>query len=153
LKSPNQSNHDEVNKEEEEDPLNHAYCPPDVTKIGQVSDELQEKIDQERAENARNSLLADVEQSSEVESNYLDKDEDEVNDDIVRRCREEFEQERAMDALEGSLREANRLRELSRSGTLSDEERRARAGDAAMLLMKMMGKAGFDESTSDEEVN
>lgn len=63
---------------------------------------------------------------------------------------DEIEQEHALHALEGSIREAHLLRDLSKSGKLSDNERRKRAGDAAVLLMNMMGQMGF-ESSDDEE--
>lgn len=72
--------------------------------------------------------------------------------ETIKSRREELEQERALDALEGTLREANRLRELSQAGALSDDERRKRAGDAAMLLMDMMGKAGFGDDDDDESL-
>jgi hypothetical protein len=56
------------------------------------------------------------------------------------------------DRFEGALREAGRIRDLSRSGVMSDEDRRKRAGDAAVLLMDLMNKmgAGLDDDDDDE---
>ena len=64
--------------------------------------------------------------------------------------RAELEEERNLNALESSLQEARRIRELSQSGQLTDDERRQRAGDAAALIYEMMGKMGFD-TDSDED--
>ena len=69
---------------------------------------------------------------------------------------EELQQERAMNALEASLNEARRIRELSKSGQLSDEERRKRASDAAMLIMQTMEQMGFnddDDTDEDEDID
>jgi Alpha and gamma adaptin binding protein p34 len=66
---------------------------------------------------------------------------------------EERKQDMYFDQFEGALREAGKIREMSRTGELSDEDRRRRAGDAAMLLMDLMSKmgGGLDESGSDTE--
>jgi hypothetical protein len=119
----------------------NAYEPPDPSKLPPVGGAAE---DGDREEKAREALL----QQDGVDDAYLEKPADEAT---AARRREEQKQERALDSLEGSLREANRLRELSRSGSMTDEERRKRAGDAAVLLMDMMGKMGFDESSSDDE--
>ena len=68
---------------------------------------------------------------------------------------EDLQQERAMNALEASLNEARRIRELSKSGQLSDEERRKRATDAAMLILQTMEQMGFqdDEDDDDEDLD
>lgn len=70
------------------------------------------------------------------------------------------EQDRTMENLEGLLREAASIREASRAGELTDDERRKRAADAATLMMSLMnqmdeeddqeGDFGVD-SSSDEE--
>ena len=52
--------------------------------------------------------------------------------------------------LDHVMREAIRIRDDARSGTLSDEERRKRAGDAAMALMGLLEQMGFDEDEDDE---
>ena len=63
--------------------------------------------------------------------------------------------ERYFDQLEHALLQAKQIRELSQSGQLSDEDRRQRAGDAAMLLMNLMnyhggGGDGEDDDSLDE---
>lgn len=65
--------------------------------------------------------------------------------------RAEIEEERNFDALESSIQEARRIRELSQSGQLTDDERRQRASKAATLIYEMMGKMGFDTDDDSEE--
>jgi hypothetical protein len=64
------------------------------------------------------------------------------------------QQEQYYEQFEGALQEAARIREMSRSGALSDEDRKRRAGDAALLLMDLMGKLGsgglLEDSDADE---
>jgi hypothetical protein len=77
-----------------------------------------------------------------------------VGPDGVQQRQKENEQERFMSDFKGVLRQASRIRDASKSGAISDDERRQRAGDAADLLMGLMGKMGdFDDDseTEDEE--
>jgi hypothetical protein len=57
------------------------------------------------------------------------------------------EEERVMESLEGILREATRIRESSRSGELSDDERRKRASDAASLMMNLMSQLDTEDDS------
>jgi Alpha and gamma adaptin binding protein p34 len=57
------------------------------------------------------------------------------------------EQERVMESLEGILREASRIRETSRNGELSDDERRKRASDAASLMMDLMSQLDTEDDS------
>lgn len=52
------------------------------------------------------------------------------------------------DDLEKVMAEAARIRSQAKSGALTDEERRMRAGDAAVALMGVMERMGFDDSSS-----
>ena len=116
-----------------------SYEPPDPSVLPPL---LRIDEDMERERKARDTLFAadrSVDDETNEEQNYPDQNRE-----------EEIAQERALNALEGSLREASRIRELSKTGQLSDDERRKRAGDAAMLLMDMMGQMDF-ESSDDEE--
>lgn len=65
--------------------------------------------------------------------------------------REQVHNEHYFDQFEGAIREAARIRDLSLSGQLSDQERRQRAGDAALMLCELLDQAGFDEGESDVE--
>ena len=59
-------------------------------------------------------------------------------------------EEVAFHQLERMLTEARCIREASRGNQMSDEERRARAGDAAMKLMGLLDQLGFDDDDDDD---
>ena len=64
--------------------------------------------------------------------------------------RTEHEQDaKAFQELEGLMKEATRIRDMSRNGDLSDDVRRQRAAEAATLMMGLMEKMGIDDT--DEE--
>ena len=115
------------------------YEPPDPSVLPPL---FHLDDDKERERKARETLFP-ADRSGDDQTN-------EVQNCSNQNGKEDMAQERALNALEGSLREASRIRELSKTGQLSDDERRKRAGDAAMLLMGMMGQMGF-ESSDDEE--
>ena len=65
---------------------------------------------------------------------------------------QQCDEEISFHQLEKVLTEAKCIREASRNNAnMSDEERRARAGDAAMKLMGLLDRLGFDEDSDDEE--
>ena len=130
----------------------HTYEPPDPTKLPPV---VGIEEDEERERKARESLLAaddDADDASNVKNDGQGPttNNNDIDPEAIAKRNEEREQERVMNALEGSLREASRLREMSKSGQLSDDERRKRAGDAAILLMDMMGQMGLSDDDDDE---
>ncbi|KAL7527174.1 hypothetical protein ACHAXR_001835 [Thalassiosira sp. AJA248-18] len=57
----------------------------------------------------------------------------------------------AFHQLDSVLTEAKRIRESSKNNSMSDEERRERAGDTAMKLMGLLDSLGFDEGGSDTD--
>lgn len=59
------------------------------------------------------------------------------------------QEEDLFDNFEQMVNEAKRIREASHSGNLTDEERRARAGNAAEMLMGLLGQMGFEEEDDD----
>lgn len=125
-----------------------TYEPPDPSKLPPKMGI--EETDEERENKARAALLAEETDAADETLNAIDGSISERKDK-ARRRREEAEQEQTLMALEGSLREASRIRELSKAGQLSDDERRKRAGDAAMLVMEMMGKMGLDDGSPDDD--
>lgn len=62
---------------------------------------------------------------------------------------EQKRQEIAFHELEHVMTEAKRIREASQSESMTDEERRQRAGDTAMRLMGLLDKLGFDDDEED----
>jgi hypothetical protein len=61
------------------------------------------------------------------------------------------DEELAFHQLEQLLTEAKSIREASTSNTLSDEERRERAGDTALKLMELLDHLGLDDADDDDE--
>jgi Alpha and gamma adaptin binding protein p34 len=124
----------------------NLYQPPDPKIIlSDLADS--DETDQEREEKARLALLAGA--SDEVDTGT--EQADNGSSDFPAQ-KKEMEEERSLNALESSLREARRIRELSKSGELSDEERRQRAADAAMVIMNAMEKMGmYDDDEDDDE--
>ena len=118
----------------------NEYVPPDPSML--LGNE------ETREEQARQAIL---EQSgiTHEEQVLLDGGEN-VNPDQSQQQRER-EQERMFDNLESALRQASSIREMSRAEDLSDDHRRARAGDAANLLMTLMQQVGMDDETDEEE--
>jgi Alpha and gamma adaptin binding protein p34 len=121
----------------------NLYEPPDPKLI--LSDSaIADETDQEREEKARSALLAEASEPGDLEQT-----DSSVSDAHARK--KELDEERTLNALESSLREARRIRELSKSGQLSDEERRQRAADAAMVIMDAMEKMGKYDDDDDED--
>lgn len=97
---------------------------------------------------------------SEIQASLVKDAEQKEGDDYFVNDTTTTEQDKAMESLEGLLREATRIREASRAGELSDDERRKRASDAATLMMSLMNQLDDEEeqendfevdSSSDEE--
>eukprot|EP00978_Attheya_sp_CCMP212_P002673 scaffold5469_cov54-Attheya_sp.AAC.5 len=67
--------------------------------------------------------------------------------------KEDHLQEKQFDNLDNLLGEAAKIRDQARTGTISDEDRRKRAGDAASMLMGLLDTMGFDESDDEDIVD
>jgi len=64
---------------------------------------------------------------------------------------EETKDEVVLDNIEGVMKEAKRIREASKNGELSDQDRRDRAGNAAEMLMGLLDQMGFDDDEGEGE--
>ena len=104
---------------EKEEEEENPYIPPDPSKFGENLTNQQETTGQGNA------------------------------DDTVEKLRKEMDEEKVFDEMEAVLREASRVRDASKSGQLTDDERRERAGEAAMRLVDLMNQFGME----DEEDN
>ena len=147
---------------EQTDNGNSNYEPPDPSLLTKQSEaptseasatgNAAQKLDrtelsyEERLNQARNALLQE-ENQEEDERATSSKDSGQERKQLT----EEREQERMMDQLDGALKQAVSIREMSRSGQLTDEERRQRAGDAAMVLMNLMNSMGVDGEEDDDD--
>lgn len=176
-----QKDEDNKKNDDQEEDQHHQYVPPDpslLTKKFPVEGDAlinsnggaatTTKIsDEARLEQARQALLRNSEKEQEEEGGIAGADVDDNDDDDAGQAattpqerdqqratrKEQREQERKMDQLDSALKQASSIREMSRSGKLSDEERRRRAGDAATVLMNLMNSMGVgsDEDDTDTE--
>ena len=130
------------------DDVNNGYEPPNPLDFQSI---LDDENDQERECQAREALLADcmINESTKDDAKSVNASSTTTKKTNVPPT-EELQQEQAMNALEASLNEARRIRELSKAGQLSDEERRKRATDAAMLILQTMEQMGFDDDDDDD---
>jgi hypothetical protein len=72
----------------------------------------------------------------------------------MAQLRQDLEAEKVFDKMEGVLKQAKEIRVAAKNGTMTDDERRERAGDAALALVNLMGQFGMegdDESSVDSE--
>jgi hypothetical protein len=68
----------------------------------------------------------------------------------MAQLREDLEAEKFFDKMEGFLKEATQIRAASKNGTMTDNERRERAGEAALALVNLMGQFGMDGDDDDK---
>lgn len=128
------------NNENDDDRVNQ-YVPPDPTML-QTS--MSKEADAERERNAQQSLLKVLDEHDAVEGN------DNI-DEVVAHPEADLPNERLLNQFEGAIQEASRIRDMSRSGQLSDEERRQRAGDAAMMLVNLLDQMGYDDEDEHDD--
>jgi len=141
---------EQTEEEEKKEPQND-----DAVSQTKETDEMQEdskESDGDQEAKARQVLLLqDAETDQSTETGCLDGNDNKDLAKLVQGKREEVVNENFFDQFEGAMREAARIREMSQSGALTDEERRKRAGDAATLLMNLMGDMGFDDDDEDDD--
>lgn len=123
-------------------------------------DELKQSYEKEKETLENEQTTTDTEENpyvppdpslldSEIQSSLV-RDKKEESDDYFVDDSKDAEQERAMENLEGLLREASRIREASRAGELTDDERRKRASDAATLMMNLMNQLDVEDDQEDD---
>ena len=125
----------------------NEYEPPPTTSLMELA--ISDRESKEREEQARKTLLE--------QDGIAENDDDAIVPSTTTNPQEEAAQERKADKImsdmESALAEATRIRAMSQQGVLSDDDRKQRAGDAAMLLMNLMNQMGEDESDDEEENN
>jgi hypothetical protein len=139
LKASYQEESVALEKEEKPEEEENRYEPPDPSKWG-PQPTMEESLAQKLLDTSSNS-----------ESGLFLDSEEKVGPEEMEQLRKNLEVEQVFDKMEGVLREATRIREASKSGTLTDDQRRDRAGDAAMALVNLMGDFGFDDADSGTE--
>lgn len=130
------------NNENDDDRMNQ-YVPPDPTML-QVTIG---KEDIDREKQAQEALMKEID---EVGHQTISSTVEEGSNDEVAHGGD-LTSERLLNQFEGAIQEASRIRDMSRSGQLSDEERRQRAGDAALMLVNLLDRMGYDDDDDEDE--
>jgi Alpha and gamma adaptin binding protein p34 len=129
-----------------------TYEPPPTTLLPVITNPC--TTDQQMEEQAKQALLIkDTNAVPLVPDNPYLKDVPLSNQQTLDK--QEQDDDHIMDSMEGALKEAQRIRDLSQKGELSDDERRQRAGDAALVLMNLMNQMGGmgDDDDDEQEVS
>jgi hypothetical protein len=121
----------------------NQYVPPDPSMLLVSTN----KEDEEREKKAQEALMKDVNKET-TNLSTLSEVHGESSQTALRE--EDRVNERLFNQFEGAIQEASRIRDLSRSGQLTDEERRQRAGDAAMMLVNLLDQMGYDDDDEDD---
>lgn len=75
-----------------------------------------------------------------------------VTSEDMAKLRQDVDEEKVFDEMETVLREASRIRDQSKNGQLTDDERRERAGDAALRLVNLMSQFGMEEDDGGDSI-
>mmetsp|Transcript_17934 Transcript_17934/g.24840 ORF Transcript_17934/g.24840 Transcript_17934/m.24840 type:complete len:339 (-) Transcript_17934:40-1056(-) len=108
-----------------------------------------------RAMTTKATLLNNVEEKKEATApqppssanNYSSKSNDNGTESPKDGVDNEVAQEKVFEDMEKLLVDVSKIREASKAGAFSDEERRKRAGDAATLMMGLMEKFECDDDS------
>ena len=114
------------------------------TAAGDEDDGLKNKINhdenmdeqKEKQQHELNTEEAQISINKNGTKNNSDSNDDETNEAVLN-------------DIEKVMNEAKKIREASKHGQLSDDERRQRAGDAAEMLMGLLDQIGFDDDDDD----
>lgn len=135
LKNSYQEETAALDKDEKEEPEN-PYEPPDASKFPPMDTTTSAAITDDTA--IAESLILNPESVGPAEMDAVRKD---------------LEADQLFEKMEGVLQEASRIREASKSGVMTDEERRARAGDAAMALVNLMTQFGLEDDDESQIID
>jgi hypothetical protein len=130
----------------------NPYLPPDPSLFKSISrDNIIDNHNGDDIANAKTSTSTDT---VAVDSRVL-IDPNLVGAQEMAQLRQDLEAEKFFDQMETLLKHASDIREKSKSGTMSDAERRERASEAALALVDLMGQFGLEdgESEGDDSVD
>jgi hypothetical protein len=114
----------------EEDEEENPYQPPDPSKFGVNAFSEESKAETE--------LLVEPGKGTS---------------EGMEKLRQDVDEEKVFNEMETVLREASCVREQSKNGQLTDDERRDRAGDAALRLVNLMHQFGMEDGDDDSIVD
>lgn len=123
----------------------NPYIPPDPSNFKGFTTTTKEVNN-----NSLPSSLAEPTSSSkDVDISGLVLDPSTMGPEETAEVRKDLETEKLFEKMEGVIREATQIREASKNGTLSDEQRREKASEAAMALVNLMSQFGLEDDEED----
>ena len=131
-------------KEEEDNP----YQPPDPSLFKASGDVNNEDTKTSTEGDDNDNAQAGGAAADPITNSLLDPAE--VNASDMAQLRQDLEAEKVFDKMEGLLKQANEIRAAAKNGTMTDDERRERAGDAALALVNLMGQFEMDDDDDEE---
>jgi Alpha and gamma adaptin binding protein p34 len=143
-------NHDVSTTSSTYEPPPTTLLPLTATTTTTTTTSTDKQIDEEEEQAKKALLIQNPMTTPMVPDNPYLKDVPSSNQTLDK---QEQDADHIMDSMEGALKEAQRIRELSQKGELTDDERRQRAGDAALVLMNLMNQMGGmdDDDDNDDE--
>jgi hypothetical protein len=134
----------------EDDEEKNPYQPPDPSLFRPIEkDDAQTAKEVNNTEGVHGSIEDDVaDTAADTSAASLLLDPTQVGAAEMAQLRKDLEAEKLFEKMETVLREASQIREASKSGALTDDERRERAGDAALALVNLMGQFGMEDDDS-----
>lgn len=125
--------------------------------------QLKDSYKEDTAALENNESKQEEEKQQQEENPYIPPDpskfgdesltnQQESDDTMLEKLRRDLDDEKVFDEMEAVLREASRVREASKSGQLTDDERRDRAGEAAMRLVNLMNQFGIEDEEEDDSI-
>jgi len=125
----------------------NTYEPPNFSQSGplvaSIGAELE--VDKAREETAWQALLEGINESGDSADHSLTQSADNVGQ------REETVNERLFEQFESAIQKSARIWDISRSGQLTDNEWCQQAGDAALMLMDILGQMGCDGNDDEND--
>jgi site-specific DNA-adenine methylase len=134
-----------------EDTEENLYEPPDPSMLLTTQTTIQQQQDDaSKSKNVDDVTGSDIPIKDDccIDGFGLNVFHDEGKGD---QSREDMEAEKLLEKMENVLKEATQIRKASKSGVLSDDERRERAGEAALALVNLMGEFGLDDDDDDDD--
>jgi hypothetical protein len=122
------------------------------TGLARIDDTTIPPMTDDERESAAIASLMNGTVNDDGNGDYIPPSLNEDGESMRRQQQQQREEEISFHQLEKVLTEAKSIREASRNNAnMSDEERRARAGDAAMKLMGLLDRLGSDDDDDEEE--
>lgn len=124
-----------------------------VSQVEKSAENTSKRIKQTEQADKYDSAVNNNDESREAVAmaSLMNDLDEEQSQQASQKENENRQHELAFHQLEQVINEAKQIREASQSDTISDDERRQRAGDTAVKLMGLLEKFGFDDEEDDDD--